>query len=311
MMGVAPEHVSDLETLKEEVYCQKKVNTLAIARKALRYGDIRFPEMTALVLAAGLSTFGLAINSKETLIGAMIVSPFGLPIVKVAFAVVDSRGPLQYGSSSFQACCLGFLLNTFICWAIGFIGCWILMFRKCDEINKWPTEEMDCRTTRKNFEFLFYIGLFCGAVIANATVDYYRHLEFVVSGVGAAIAVALLPPLCNTGMFYALYLNEKYKLPFTGYQHMQCGEEKVRHTPEAFREVKQKAINSTILTCVNVLGMFIAAVGWFHFSLQDEWTCEKKRRSTSVLSELLSGRSTAAGLGSGSHAGTIDVSWVR
>ena len=185
------------------------------------------------------------------------------------------------------------------------------MFRKCDEINKWPTEEMDCRTTRKNFEFLFYIGLFCGAVIANATVDYYRHLEFVVSGVGAAIAVALLPPLCNTGMFYALYLNEKYKLPFTGYQHMQCGEEKVRHTPEAFREVKKKAINSTILTCVNVLGMFIAAVGWFYFSLQDEWACEKKRRSTSVLSELLSGRSTAAGLGSGSHAGTIDVSWVR
>ena len=74
------------------------------------------------------------------------------------------------------------------------------MFRKCDEINKWPTEEMDCRTTRKNFEFLFYIGLFCGAVIANATVDYYRHLEFVVSGVGAAIVVALLPPLCNAVM---------------------------------------------------------------------------------------------------------------
>lgn len=142
-----------------------------------------------IALAAIIAAFSLAENSKEGVIGTMLISPLGTPVV----AVVTSVMALSI---------TGFVLNMFVlvassCFLVA-CGYGVGQLYKYKE----PTLEMMQRysdVSVKNVVIAFFIGI----VMAMGALSIGKGNGFGASElVGAGIAISLLPPLVNAGLTY-------------------------------------------------------------------------------------------------------------
>merc|ERR1739848_292196 len=174
-----------------------------------------------------MATYGLGSNNMAAIYGAFLVSHLMRPIIQSVFAVVewlhhqqqmDAEVEGLFGGSLFHAF-TSFVVALMVSYAIGFVGSMYMMWRTYDSVNDWPTAEMEGRTQTKNNENNFYVAVFCGIGLGNGLIDGFRN-TMGTDLVGVGIAASLLPPLCNTGMLTALYVNNRYSLGFRGYGGM-------------------------------------------------------------------------------------------
>jgi uncharacterized hydrophobic protein (TIGR00271 family) len=136
-----------------------------------------------LLLAAGIATLGLVLNSPAVVIGGMLVSPLMGPILATGLALAASD--VYLGIKCFINIVLSFLASVLF----SAILVWILPFHS-------PTTEILARTQPNLLDL--GVALFSG-LAGSLVVCRGGGGGGVTALPGVAIAVALMPPLCTLG----------------------------------------------------------------------------------------------------------------
>ncbi len=134
-----------------------------------------------LVMATAIAALGLSENSAATVIGAMVVAPLGQPIIALGASI--AIGLLQQTMRLLLLISIGAATVIVFAYVIGLVL-----------PQATPDEQVLARTTPDLRDF--GIALFAG--IAGAYGYYRKEFSSVLAGV--AIVVALVPPLCVTGL---------------------------------------------------------------------------------------------------------------
>lgn len=144
--------------------------------------DTRVPYWMVLLLAAGIASLGLSLDSAAVVIGAMLVAPILAPVIglALALAVGDSRLAVRTGivliASTIGVITVAALLTV------------ALPFHTL-------TAQISARTRPTMLDLI--IAIFSGLVGAVVTVARGSRLSAAVPGV--AVSVALVPPLAVAG----------------------------------------------------------------------------------------------------------------
>ncbi|SDK35817.1 uncharacterized hydrophobic domain-containing protein [Maridesulfovibrio ferrireducens] len=139
-----------------------------------------------MVVAAFIASIGLMANSPAVVIGAMLVSPLMMPIFGVSLGLVRGEFPLIRDSV--------FSVTAGILLGVGgafLIGCFPIFFEITNEI---------ITRTKPN---LLDLGVAAFAGIAGTVALIDEKVSPVMPGI--AIATALMPPLCTSGLCLALH----------------------------------------------------------------------------------------------------------
>jgi uncharacterized hydrophobic protein (TIGR00271 family) len=140
---------------------------------------------TLVAISVLIATFGLIANSTAVIIGAMVVAPLMTPIFGMALALV--RGDAKLLGRSLRAETVGVVLAVGVSAIFGSLP-----------LALEVTPEMLVRTQPNLLDLL--VAILAGFAGAYAMID--EHLSPALPGV--AIAVAVVPPLANTGLCLAM-----------------------------------------------------------------------------------------------------------
>ncbi len=134
-----------------------------------------------MVLSSMLATLGLFLNSPSVVIGAMVLAPLMAPIISLSMGVLRSNAELT--RQSFLTLLIGILIA---------LGLAALM------ANLMPfqtlTSEIEGRLHPSTLDLLVAVISGVAGAFANARENVAKSLP------GVAIAVALVPPLCVSGI---------------------------------------------------------------------------------------------------------------
>lgn len=134
-----------------------------------------------LVLAASIATMGLASDSEATIVGAMIISPLMQPIISLAYGVATRDLALKVRSTVTLVVGIAITLAT-----AALVETVLSLYE--------PTEMILARIQPS----LTDLSIAIAAAGAGAFAATRRNIASALPGV--AIAVALVPPLCVTGI---------------------------------------------------------------------------------------------------------------
>ena len=177
------------EQRKAEVYLE--ISQAATLRDASYWLQV--------VFAAGIATLGLILNSPAVIIGAMLISPLMGPILSLGLSLATGDFVLLARAIA------NLVLSCTVAISFAVILIFSLPFKEI-------TSEIVGRTQPNTLDLV--IALFSGAVGALATC---RPIKGVVNSIpGAAIAVALMPPLCvvgyGSGIALSVNLSEGFQI---------------------------------------------------------------------------------------------------
>ena len=168
-------------TASWHIYLEKPLPTeeLDHSRKAASLPSFGF--FFLLISATVIATLGLLLNSSAVIIGAMIIAPLMNPILSMAFGIVTGDRVLY--QRSIVTVALGAVTTIFVSYAINLL---------------LPIElvgsEIIARTQPNLIDLLI-------AIAAGAAGSFSLTRKSIASSIaGVAIAVALVPPLCVTGI---------------------------------------------------------------------------------------------------------------
>lgn len=137
-------------------------------------------------LAAAIASLGLILNSTAVIIGAMLVAPLVTPIFGFALSLILLKGK-EIGKSL-----LSILLGTLCAVLVSMLIGQIILYIEKDMVE--ITNEIIIRTQPNILYFL--VALFSGIAGAYA----YAKPKIIETVTGIAISVAIIPPLCVTGL---------------------------------------------------------------------------------------------------------------
>lgn len=149
--------------------------------------EMSFEYLLFIVLSAVVATLGLITNSAPVIIGAMVLAPLMSPVLGISLGVVRGELPLLF--RGLKTLTTGLLIGFFI----ATLSAWLVP-------EFVLTGEIQGRTHPTLFDL--FIGMAAGA--GGAMGQARRSVAGVLPG--AAIAVSLMPPLCVTGISFALQL---------------------------------------------------------------------------------------------------------
>jgi uncharacterized hydrophobic protein (TIGR00271 family) len=139
-----------------------------------------------ILLASLIGAIGLITNSQEGVIGSMLISPLGSPIMALVAALFIFN--IKHTLEALMYLFLGFIIMGVSGYIIGYIN-----------KDKEPTEEMIKRYTRST-KWTLFNGICVGAVFSIVALS---SGSAVIEAVGAGIAISLLPPIVNCGITFA------------------------------------------------------------------------------------------------------------
>ncbi len=134
-----------------------------------------------MVLSALLATLGLFLNSPSVVIGAMVLAPLMAPLISISMGLLRSDSDLSKRSFS------TLLLGIFIAISLSALMAFLLPFQEV-------TNEIEGRLHPSTLDLLVAILSGIAGAFANARENIAKSLP------GVAIAVALVPPLCVSGI---------------------------------------------------------------------------------------------------------------
>lgn len=134
-----------------------------------------------MVLSTLLATLGLFLNSPSIVIGAMVLAPLMAPIISLSMGLLRSDSELSRRSFStlFTGMCIALTLSA--------VMAFILPFQEI-------TNEIEGRLHPSTLDLLVAVLSGIAGAFANARESIAKSLP------GVAIAVALVPPLCVSGI---------------------------------------------------------------------------------------------------------------
>lgn len=134
-----------------------------------------------MILSALLSTLGLFLNSPSIVIGAMVLAPLMAPIISLSMGMLRSDADLS--RRSFYTLFIG----MFIALSLSALMAYALPFQEV-------TNEIEGRLHPSTLDLLVAVLSGVAGAFANARENISQSLP------GVAIAVALVPPLCVSGI---------------------------------------------------------------------------------------------------------------
>ncbi len=134
-----------------------------------------------MVLSTLLATLGLFLNSPSVVIGAMVLAPLMAPIISLSMGLLRSNDDLTQGSflTLFTGICIALSLSALMAWLLPF-----------QEI----TNEIEGRLHPSTLDLFVAVLSGVAGALASARENIAKSLP------GVAIAVALVPPLCVSGV---------------------------------------------------------------------------------------------------------------
>ena len=161
----------------------KKTNIDLFSNMGLVSTNKKTDFLIKLLLASLIGAIGLITNSQEGVIGSMLISPLGSPIMALVSAlfIFNVKNTLE----TLLYLVLGFVIMLGTGFVIGY-------FNK----DQQPTEEMKKRYTRSTIWTLIN-GICVGIVFSIVALS---SGSAVIEAVGAGIAISLLPPIVNCGV---------------------------------------------------------------------------------------------------------------
>lgn len=136
---------------------------------------------TQLLLAAGIATFGLVLNSGAVIIGAMLVAPLMGPIVELAMGLAVGSALLAIRSAIRVAASV---VVVVLCSGV------LTRFLPFQEV----TGEIAARTSPTVLDLM--VASFCALTAAFVTL---KPQDTVSTAAGTSIGISLVPPLCASG----------------------------------------------------------------------------------------------------------------
>ncbi len=168
-------------TASWRIYLEKPVPPAELAESREAASIPSFGFFFLLTCASVLATFGLLADSPAVIIGAMIVAPLMNPILSMAFAIVTANWTLY--KRSIVTVFLGASCTIFISFLISFVI---------------PVDLVGSEIGARTSPNLIDLGI---AIAAGAAGSFSLTRRSIASSIaGVAIAVALVPPLCVTGI---------------------------------------------------------------------------------------------------------------
>lgn len=153
----------------------------AIHEEQVANAQLNIPFVFILVLAAAIATLGLAANSEATIVGAMLISPLMKPIMSLAYGI--SIGDWSLNFRSIRTLLTGIVITL---GTSGIVENLLSLYE--------PTDMILARTSPSLIDLCVAIA----AAGAGALAATRKSISDTLPGV--AIAVALVPPLCVTGI---------------------------------------------------------------------------------------------------------------
>jgi len=143
-----------------------------------------YPYWIFIISSCGIATFGLVTNSPAVIIGAMLVSPLMSPITGIGLSIAIND--LYLGIKSILT----------IVFSITIAVLTSALITSALPLGE-PTAEILGRTNPTALDL--FIALFCGIVAGFSSVRSRGEVVLASVAPGAAIGVALMPPLCVVG----------------------------------------------------------------------------------------------------------------
>ncbi len=134
-----------------------------------------------MILSVLLATLGLFLNSPSIVIGAMVLAPLMAPIIALSMGVLRSDDDLSRRSIA------TLLIGMFIALSLSALMAYLLPFQDV-------TNEIEGRLHPSTLDLLVALLSGVAGAFANARENIAKSLP------GVAIAVALVPPLCVSGI---------------------------------------------------------------------------------------------------------------
>ena len=163
----------------------KKTNLKVFSHMSLLSKNSRIDYLMKIILASFIASIGFITNRQESIIGSMLISPFGGPIMGLVSALLIFDAKASLNSTIYIL--IGFVIMVLVGMFIGYIN-----------RNNPPTDEMKKRYNQPS-KWILIDGIFIGIVFSIVTLS---SGSAVIEGVGAGIAVALLPPIVNSGLTF-------------------------------------------------------------------------------------------------------------
>jgi len=134
-----------------------------------------------MVLSTLLATLGLFLNSPSVVIGAMVLAPLMAPIISLSMGLLRSNNDLS------QRSFVTLFTGMFIALSLSALMAYLLPFQEI-------TNEIEGRLHPSTLDLLVAVLSGVAGAFANARENIAKSLP------GVAIAVALVPPLCVSGI---------------------------------------------------------------------------------------------------------------
>lgn len=192
-------------------------------------------------MATIISSLGLLYNNTASILGSMLISSIGAPIITSVILFVND----QYLKSFSKLFNFGVLVLVciLISTLIGFINTEYLIFQT-------PTSEMLARITYTHVIVDVLLALASGIVLGLAVLN-----KDLISRAGVSLILSITPPLANFGMFYGQILNN-----YTKYLSLSSNNKSEKKEKEILEKKMSKLSEdgnkSFILFLLNVVSMY-------------------------------------------------------
>ena len=170
---------------------QKQFETLNINVHKFNYANIAL-----IIIASIMASIALLTDNYQTIIASKIIGLAIIPFMSLCIMII--AGSKSDVMNSATSCFIIMLLCLAISGMIGFIN-------KTTQWKEQPTNEM---LTRANFKYDNIWLEFVMSGVAGIGMYYAIIKTSVVALIGLILAISIIPPLCNAGLFWGMHTYE-------------------------------------------------------------------------------------------------------
>ena len=194
-----------------------------------------------MILASLISGLGLLYNNTPAILGSMLISPLGSPIVaNIIYLLTNS-----YKKSLYNL--INFIIIVQICM---FIGILIGFINRNFSILKTPTPEMLSRITYTHVIIDAALAGLSGICLGLSLINSDLLIK-----TGVSLILSFTPPLVNFGIFYGEALYYYFQKIFD-----KPGEKKLNQISKKISKLTDDGNKSLILFFLNLITMYITLV---------------------------------------------------
>lgn len=222
---------------------QKQFETLNINVHKFNYANIAL-----IIIASIMASIALLTDNYQTIIASKIIGLAIVPFISLCIMIIaGSRLEVFQSATS----CLVFIgLCLAVSGIIGFVN----------QITQWkeqPTNEM---LTRANFKYdKIWLELVISAV-AGVGMYYAIIKTSTVALIGLILAISIIPPLCNAGLFWGMHIFEM----LGQFRNQEIANQKEQESEN--KNYLEYGKHSFVIFASNITGMFFGFMAAFSAS---------------------------------------------